>query len=79
MNTMGERSMMWRTTFAFGALGFGLMLLSIAFQLGSDAHHSAAVRIFGAGPLLLGACICAITAVRELRGDKVKSRGAQRW
>jgi len=76
MSTMGERSMMWRTTFAFGAFGFGLLLACIAFQLGGDAHRSAAVRIFGAGPLLIGACMCAIIAVRELRGDKVKSRNA---
>jgi hypothetical protein len=79
MSTMGERSMMWRTTFAFGALGFGLLLACIAFQVGGDAHHSPAVRIFGALPLLLGACMSAIIAVRELRGDKVKSRAAQRW
>lgn len=71
MSTMGERSMMWRTTYGFGALGFGSLLAYLAFLLGSDAQYGVAFRIFTASPLLLGALISVITAVRELRGDKI--------
>ena len=74
MSTMGERSMMWRTTYAFGAFGFGLMLAYVGFLLGGDPQYGVVFRIFAASPLLLGACVCAITAVRELRGDKLSRR-----
>jgi hypothetical protein len=55
---------MWRTTYAFGASGFALMLAYVAISLASDAHHGLPFRIFAAGPLLLGAWVCARTAVR---------------
>ena len=71
--SMGERSMMWRTTIAFGALCVGSMLAYLAFQLGIDAERGALVRA-GAIPLLFGAYVCAVTAARELRGDPVRSR-----
>lgn len=71
MNTLNERSMMWRTTYAFGAFSFGLMLAYVAFLLGGNAQYSVVFRIFAASPLLLGAIVCAIVALRELRGDKV--------
>ena len=64
--------MMWRTTYAFGAFSFGFMLAYLGFLLGSDTQHGIVFRIFAATPLLIGACVCAITAVRELRGDKSK-------
>jgi hypothetical protein len=67
MKTMGERSLMWRTTHAFGAFVFALMLVYFGALLGNDAHRSIVFRILTAGPLLLGACLCLISALREMR------------
>ena len=63
---MNRRSMMWRTTYGLGALGFGGMLAYMALLLGADAQHGVAFRISTAGALIAVALLCAISAVREL-------------
>jgi hypothetical protein len=70
MNTMTERSMMWRTTYAFGAFGLALVLAYVGFLLAGAPAHSVALRLIGAGALSAGACACVVTALREMRAGK---------
>lgn len=78
MSTMTERSMMWRTTYAFGALCFGLLLAYVGFLFGGDGSHGVAYRVFAASPLLLGAIACLISAAREVRGSSPGRRRRRR-
>jgi hypothetical protein len=78
MSAMPKRSMMWRTTYALGAFGFGLLRAYVGVLLGGDAQYSAVLRVVAASPLRLGAFVCMRSALREGRGD-LSMPSPKRW
>lgn len=66
----GGKSMMWRTTFAFGAASFAALLAYMAFLLGSNAEHRLGLRVTAASVLTALALACAAKALREVRGER---------
>jgi hypothetical protein len=76
MMMIGERSMLWRTTFAVGALALASVLGYLGLRLADEPQHAFMVRIL-ASALLVGACACVLTVLRVLRGRKNSAKAVQ--
>jgi hypothetical protein len=68
MSTMTQKSMMWRTTFVFGAVGLAMTLAYVGFLLTTSTEHGTAFRVLAGVTLTVGAFACLEKAIRELRG-----------